>query len=216
MNNKEVDPFAPPTSNILNGVVDYIITAVNPSELGIDVYDGLKQKEEMITKLTHESICNAIGKEKYFELEAQLTSTIGKAGMLDILLDRSRLPSDVIVSYPSIEIYITEDSSFGISSSSSIGPQSTIEKNKYYPYFIIASGGTLSLENFESSIVVLNQPENSDVDIILDDQMVNESYLEDNGRINFDSFGIYTIQAKLQHKTQQDLVIKTTLIVTVA
>lgn len=203
----------PPTSNILDAVKEFIIKMVDPSQLGVDVYDGLKQKEYMLSCLTHDAISESIGEDKYLELEAQVNSTIKKEGIVAVLSSESGLPSNQAPSMPTLSFYITEQDSS--SSSSSIGEVSTINTDTYYPYYLIASGGNLSLMNFQPDIQIMNKPLNSTVDIILDDQMSTESHLENTGHIRFDTPGIYTIHVKIVHEQQEDLIITTTMNVVV-
>ena len=201
--------MAPPTNNIIDAVKEFIIKMVDPSQLGVDVYDGLKQKEYMLSCITHDAITEAIGESKYLELEAQVDSTIKKEGIVSVLCGESGLPSDQAPTMPTLSFYVTEEDSS--SSSSSISEASTININTYYPYYLIASGGTLSLMNFQPDIQIMNKPVDSTVDIILDDQMVTETHLENVGHIRFDTPGIYTVQVQLIHEQQEDLIITTTM-----
>jgi hypothetical protein len=198
-------PFPPPTDNLLQAMKEYFICVANPSEMGIDLFDGLKEKEKLLASITHEMIYESLGDE-YMEQELLVEETIGKQGVLDILLgDTKPLPDPMLTQLPSVTIYLVDYSSGSSSSSSSSSASQdnqVLSVNTWYQMFGVASGGDFDLRNFEFAWSTPVVPAGGYAGITNENVMTEQSYLEVQSKIRFDTVGLYTINFLLTHTTQ--------------
>ena len=192
----------PPTSYILNALREMYIKYADPSDMGRDLYDGLKEKERDLAMLTHETILQNI--DNYEEQEEIVAKSIG-SGLSELLVG-TKGPDDFKLEPPSISFsdfsHYTSSSS---SSSSSL--DNTIHVGEYYLLVSEIYNGNIPYTNFTYEWEVVNAP-------VLGFVHFSELYNEISTTwkigtiIDFTEPGLYTLQLNITHKEYTSMIIR--------
>lgn len=172
----------PPTEYILNALKEFLIHHLDPSDIGIDLEDGLREKEEAIETLTHDLLLQE--EPDYFELEAKVAQLFGKS-FTDYLIGSVEVQPPNIQLIPP-EIYYSET---GILESYITG----IFLNS------VVTGGNVPIEDFSYSWQLISGPAGEEV------------FFSDNTSLNtfvsFSDIGTYGLRMSARHNQYGLLVI---------
>ena len=189
----------PETSYILTAIREMYIKYADPSQMGRDLYNGLKEKEHDLSLLTHEKLLEVMG-SNYAEKESVVANTI-KSGLTQLLIG-TRGPDDVKMVEP--DIYISSfyeyyaSSSSSSSSSSGAGPID-IYTDTPYGLDIELSGGNIEYSKFTYTWAQISGPYDWSTEFEELSDYTSELNRLISTKIIFRDPGVYVLQFTIQH-----------------
>lgn len=177
----------PVTSYILDAIRELYTINADPSVMGIDPVQGLKEKEADLALLTHETLDTEI--DGYSEKEALIAATI-KDSLTGLLLgtvdidDLTDLPPDIVFS--SFVPYGPL-----VSSSSAY---SEIYVNSDYLLNTEISGGSMDVTQYTYEWIITSAPTDGEVTITEDYNDVTNNIWNIGSKMNFNKAGFYILR----------------------
>ena len=187
--------MAPQTSYLLDAIRAVYIDTTDPSKIGKDLPDGLRRKEEGLSKLTHEFLASKI--TDYEQLEARFAVTIGPK-LAKLFLNKATRDDTRMV----LPIIVASSFERGLpSSSSSSAPVPSGEIYINTPYYLTTTiyDGNIPFTDFQYEWTVLTQPPTADLEIIEVSNVITPTEWNIISMLNFPVAGIYEIEFKIIH-----------------
>lgn len=202
----------PETSYILDAIKEFYINNADPSQIGMDLVDGLKEKENDIAFLTHENIAASL--DNYEELEEVVAGTI-RDGLSEIL-NTGKSIEDLDAELPVVVVDIWSTHPDSSSSSSSSSQDDNLYPATDYYLLVTISGGNIPFSSFEYEWDTFLAPEGGMVWLsqIYSEQTEQEWKIL--STINFTMSGDYILNFILSHKTVSSMQITQPLTATIS
>lgn len=193
----------PQTSYLLDMLKAVYTTNSDPSTMGRDLNNGLREKEKDLAKITHENLAASI--PNYEELELKIASTMGSK-ITEMML--GLISMDDLVLVPPTMVFSNFSPLGEYTSSSSSSPSDKfIYAGTQYILDAFISGGSLDLSTYTYNWIVNVAPEHSNITFTEYSSVVSPSAWDLATIIEFSDPGLYAIQLQLTHIAYSGLVV---------